>query len=164
MTYQAAGYNLGLQHIAVVQTIVRSLYLEELVYEPESLPFGEAYFLVSLYRIAVHKGLFALADHTFTRLTTNDVKIGDADELKLILKMTFFSSIGCRQNCYKRGGELRAAIIEQYWEVIWNELTAEDVLQWCCDSEIFADLYLNHVACGVMLLMGRQGLELEEVD
>lgn len=147
-----------------MRTIAQYMYLNELELESPELPFSEAYYLVSLYRTACNKGFFGLADAALIRLTDDDIQLSSAEDIQSILYIAFLTTIGTSEDDWKRRTDLLLAIIEKFWKIIWNTLPEEDLEQWCRDSKVFANVFLRTVACGIMLQMKDQGLELEGLD
>jgi hypothetical protein len=161
-THQAAGYYLGNQHVSVVQALAKYMYLQALCYDVSALPFSEAYFLVSLYRLAVNRGFFPLADSILTRLTEEEVQIGKAEDVQMMLRIMFFGMIGSPKDMWARRTKLQYVIIQDnFRRAIWNELPEEDLEQWCRDSEDFKVMFLHGMAEDISRNLGH---ELDELD
>jgi hypothetical protein len=161
-TYQAAGYYLGNQHVFVVQALARYMYLQVLSYEVSALPFSAAYFLVFLYRLAVSRGFLALADRILERLTEEKIHIGIAEDVQMMLRITYFDMIGNPEDLLARRTKLHFVIAQDSFQrAIWNELPEEYLEQWCRDSEKFKIVFLHSMVEDISKSLGH---ELDELD
>lgn len=128
------------------------------------LLFSEAYFLVDLYRTAVNKGLWSLADGVCSRVSHPETQIGGADDIKSTLQIVMHGMIGSKTGGYKRRTEIREAVLERFVEEIWESGDEDDLLQFCQDDTDFARDFLQVVAGLVKRTMGEMGIQLDELD